>query len=1468
MIYARRAAARAQQHVDRSEACKPRDYHDDGFWTGCLTVRRAKAQQDAACSTAVGYRDALVDAAMQAANQLSEPRKQYRCAVVSGAREVNRTIETTYDQLVQALQSAEARALGGLRAARDRNLAAVDDALAATLHSLSVQERTQRQAVNDSGYLQQLGVERVAHATGAGLAKNVQKALDSLLPTLEALRAQVVGQADPDPDAIALTLSVVQQNLAVGMGTLEGKLQAALGDVEQSVHKLELSALKGLTDLTLANDQSAAEAERGFARQMANLGRSASATLGQLASRHVEQVTSSASQGAISIQGLVTGFTTSVNDIYGRVTEALRQSQAELDRGLAEKLAPLDTKIRSAAWKAASKEKPAWVGVLAVVLIIAVIIGGIAISIATLGAGAGFFATVLVGALVGAASAGLIQIINNVASGADHWYEGVGTAMIMGAIGGAIGGGLGYVAGSATALSGPLMRAGASMVADLGSEAITQAIGVHYFHQQWDWRGFLMAGAMSGISSVRGARAHGPHGSTPHPTAAHPTAAHPSGSTGVHPTAAHGSSPHPSGSPHADVAGPHGSGHGEAPAAHPAGGEGPHAQGPEGASPHGDSAGPHPGEGGPHGAGDAPSPHGGTPEASGPHGGAEAGGPHAAGEGGSPHGSAPEGPHGQAGSTTGPTRPSRAAQALQGAIDAGLGVVVAGIAELIGMRFGHDKFDLSRFATAVASGAAGARAARGGGHTQQPAPRRQPTTRLGRAAARARSAGARLVRPIGAAGRRIGGGVRAAAHWADARVPSVRRTARAVAGAASSATSWVGNRATRAGRWIDAHVPGAGRLARGLGAVGRGEAALALERKLSGRRYQAFEDLIFGKQQRPTTAPVETPRPRDEAATPRPHDEASTPRPHDEAVTPRPHDEATTPRPHDGATTTPHPLRETTPTGAAGGEHLGTAHPAGEGAPGPADTQPMPRHGDEADTLPNLADEPTTPLARPESEAAPEARPLESTTPHTPEAEAPVAKTIADHAERALSEPPRLQDTIDHVTGVNKGPHYEEAQAELRDFYHQQELEAQQVHEMRGAATEAHYAWDYGADVQHFSHGVVQVTYKVHLDAPGVPHHELEALKANVIRGVDEHYNFPRNAQGEIERHTVRGPNGEQGKLHLNVEFVPRAEAHTSVAVHRGDGDANAANWFVEGHPTTHAHEIGHSAFGLKDEYAAAGVAGRSSPTDVNVRHDASTMSDYWERLPNGDVVTDANGRPVVKQGVGFRDRHREQMSQEFERLGHKSPMQELINQATGVESGSASSRLEAAELRDYLRAQERAAAQSTGGGTPPAPHPTHAPALPHAQPPRPHDAPAAHPVGESRPPAAHEARAHVPDEARTPRRVDEPPHALDTAPELVARPHTDGEQPHAPGALRPPPAPSTGQPAGASKRPRSTAEQLNDLHTRLKNIAEHLNEGPALTRSADCSCMRLMSPSDARNTSSSSGSKCSPRCLLMRSTA
>lgn len=520
--YANRAIAAGQDWVASFDHCRSgpgndNEYNgDDGFWDGCLTVRRAQAQQKAACSTASGFAKNMIDMGKKKGFELRGQRTQYRCMLIAGAGQAQSTLDTTVEQLVSGLESGRGGTLSGLAQVRDMNLSAVDAALTGTLSSLNRQEREQRQAVNDSGYIQQLAVEELAHQVAAGLARSVSSAMETLEQTLQQLREQLLEGDAPSPDVLQQTLASAEAGLSEGIGTLLDKMEEGAANAESQLIEAGANAASSLAEIASGNDSMTADAESNFSGQMSTLVGAATDAMSQLSERQVTRAQESATQGGETMEQVVSGFTSTCEQVYTSVDGVITTSLSELDTELKNMEDGLDAKIAAEAWRAASKEQPAWKGVLAIVLIVLVIIASIVVTVLTLGAGAPLLAVVLVGAVVGAVTAGLIQIINNWAAG-EEWDKGLVQAMVIGAVGGALGGAIGAGAnGIAQAAVQGALRAGSSvfvqraisvginLAGDMLAEGGTQLFGYVAFGQRLNWQGFLMAGGMSVASTARG----------------------------------------------------------------------------------------------------------------------------------------------------------------------------------------------------------------------------------------------------------------------------------------------------------------------------------------------------------------------------------------------------------------------------------------------------------------------------------------------------------------------------------------------------------------------------------------------------------------------------------------------------------------------------------------------------------------------------------------------------------------------------------------------------------------------------------------------------------------------------------------------------------------------------------------------------------------------------------------------------
>jgi hypothetical protein len=525
--FANAAVATGQDWADEYDKCRARPANDnerngdDNFTDGCLTVRRAKAQQDAACNTAGGMAKNMVDMAKEKGFNLREQRTQHRCSVIAGAKEAQTTLDSTLEGLISGLESGRASTLDVLAKARDANLSGVDASLEARFQSLAQQEREQRQAVNDSGYVQQVAVEQTAHQVAAGLVNGVSSAMESLEQQLGDLRERLLEGDFPSSDQLAEILSAAEAGMGEGVGTLLEKMEEGASSAEMSLVASGETAASALADITTGNATLSAESDQGFSSELNELVSAASDSMAQLADSHIANAQESTATGTQSMEQLVTGFIETTERIYTQADGVISTSLGELDTELTNMEDGLEAKIAAEAWRAASKEQPAWKGVVAIVLIIIIIIASIVVTVLTAGAAAAALGPILgaavLGAVVGAVTAGLIQVINNWAAGEDFTKD-LWKSIVMGAVGGAIGGAIGAGAnGLAQVGVNAAMRAGSSLATraainvgvnlagDMVAEGATQAFGYFAYGQQFNWQGFVTAGAMSAASTARGA---------------------------------------------------------------------------------------------------------------------------------------------------------------------------------------------------------------------------------------------------------------------------------------------------------------------------------------------------------------------------------------------------------------------------------------------------------------------------------------------------------------------------------------------------------------------------------------------------------------------------------------------------------------------------------------------------------------------------------------------------------------------------------------------------------------------------------------------------------------------------------------------------------------------------------------------------------------------------------------------------
>ena len=138
-------------------------------------------------------------------------------------------------------------------------------------------------------------------------------------------------------------------------------------------------------------------------------------------------------------------------------------------------------------------------------------------------------------------------------------------------------------------------------------------------------------------------------------------------------------------------------------------------------------------------------------------------------------------------------------------------------------------------------------------------------------------------------------------------------------------------------------------------------------------------------------------------------------------------------------------------------------------------------------------------------------------------------QTVRQAAEQTpdLDQTP-LQQQVDAVTGVDKGSDYDTAMSDMRAFYEQMAVEAEQnFSTVQGNATDGIYGWNYGYDTVTVN-GQTHVTIKVHMDGDthSISPADLAQLQQNTVSGVDQQYNY---------QHDMQGSDGSTNRLHVEA---------------------------------------------------------------------------------------------------------------------------------------------------------------------------------------------------------------------------------------------------------------------------------------------------------------------------------------------
>jgi hypothetical protein len=494
---------------------------ENGFWDGNLSQRRAAAQADAARSVAEGYHDRMVEAARKRAREVTRNgRKEDRCAVINSAITSRDTLRQTLANLTSAMESSRDTSIEQAQGTRDSIISNIDSSLTITLRQLGQQEHDQRQAVNNTGYMQQLIQEQLAHAGATSIQRIVTQIGNSVEDGLLDLKAQFAAIEPPDADMLDQAIGEVTQRIDGAFATLQSRIQGGTDRAGGELANALQTSLSSLTDITQGNDEQAGSLSEGFLLSMSQI-----AGTDHFATQRVgfmQQVQTSASEGITSLKQAVDSMLRGCDTTMDGARVKVRQAAEGLEQNLRQSKQGIECEIAGKAYEAASKEAPAWkrlvavlLIILVVVIIIAVIVASGGTALAALAAAVGPIAAgMIVGAAVGAVIAGLTTAASNLWNNRDV-TTGLLSAIAWGALTGLVGGGLGAWVGGLVKGAAVGWQVAAELVSAAGLDVVFQFLQGGLSFEIFSWKGLGLGliitlvtfGAGRGIARARAGRA-------------------------------------------------------------------------------------------------------------------------------------------------------------------------------------------------------------------------------------------------------------------------------------------------------------------------------------------------------------------------------------------------------------------------------------------------------------------------------------------------------------------------------------------------------------------------------------------------------------------------------------------------------------------------------------------------------------------------------------------------------------------------------------------------------------------------------------------------------------------------------------------------------------------------------------------------------------------------------------------------
>jgi hypothetical protein len=415
---------------------------------GPIHDNRLEAKADAAKEVAKAYQTEFEKAAGEQAAQVIAGESEVQQYVSDSATQARDGLTRHRDTIVEALNTSHESSRGQANHLADQMLQSIDSSLATITASLREQQFIQVARLDEYGLLQKIAIDDQAGQAVAALLQGGAEAVDGFSKSIREFLETAVGMDAPDGEQLAPALAEAQAQVYGLAATMLGQMAQGIAASEQGVNTGGTQTVDAVNRLGQSSVKQAEAAAAEYVGRVASMLQQTIKGFSQLRDGQNQTALAVKTSAKDGFAGAENGLRDAFSALSKNTDENLSKARDEMRSGLRQSLRQpkkLEEVIEDEAQKAADAVQPRWKSVLKWVITIVVIVAVVALTIVSAGS-LGVVGTILLGAALGAAAGAATTIGHNLVDG-KKWTDGVGKAMIVGAIGGAFGGIGGAIAG-------------------------------------------------------------------------------------------------------------------------------------------------------------------------------------------------------------------------------------------------------------------------------------------------------------------------------------------------------------------------------------------------------------------------------------------------------------------------------------------------------------------------------------------------------------------------------------------------------------------------------------------------------------------------------------------------------------------------------------------------------------------------------------------------------------------------------------------------------------------------------------------------------------------------------------------------------------------------------------------------------------------------------------------------------------